>query len=129
VQQNQVTKMNYELVLKIIYSFYEVAKKDYLIGYQFRSIQNFDEHIPRIADFWNLQVNGEVENRTNLPFNLINTHKPLKLKKAEIGRWMVIFENNLKTYVQSNQIGQADADTFMRKVHHMRDKLQGILFA
>ena len=120
--------MNYDLLLKIIYSFYEVAKRDYLIGYQFRSIEDFDEHIPRIADFWNLQMNGEVQEKGNLPFNLINTHKPLNLKKAEIGRWIVIFENNLNTYIKKGEITQVQADLFLKKVHHMRDKLQGILF-
>jgi truncated hemoglobin YjbI len=120
--------MNYQLILKVIYSFYEVAKRDFLIGYHFRVIQDFDEHIPRIADFWNLQLSGQLEKRENLPFNLINTHKPLKVKKAEIGRWLVLFEKNLDGYVSKQELSSEDKELWMQKVHHLREKLEGVLF-
>lgn len=120
--------MNYETILKVIYSFYEVAKRDYLIGYHFRVIQDFDEHIPRIADFWNLQLTGQLEKRENLPFDLINIHKPLKVKKAEIGRWIILFEKNLAIYVSNQELTKEETELWMKKVHHLRDKLEGLLF-
>ena len=56
-------QLDYDTLLEIIYGFYELAKRDVMIGYHFRVIEDFDEHIPRIADFWNLQLNGEAQNK------------------------------------------------------------------
>ena len=72
--------MDDKLILEIIQEFYRVAKKDILIGYHFRVIEDFDEHIPKIADFWNLQLNGNMIDRGHLPFDLIGKHKVLNIK-------------------------------------------------
>ena len=90
--------MQTELILDIIQSFYDTVKKDVMIGYHFRFIEDFESHIPRIADFWNLQLNGEVKDRTNLPFKLIEIHKDKGIKSAEMGRWIHLFEKNLENF-------------------------------
>ena len=60
-----------DIIDSVIQSFYDKAKKDILIGYQFRVIDNFDTHIPKIVSFWQLQLNKEITNRDHLPFNLL----------------------------------------------------------
>lgn len=119
--------MEYRIILEIIQSFYDVAKRDVMIGYHFRVIENFEEHIPRIADFWNLQLNGNVINRSNLPFALIEVHKGLGIKKGEIGRWVVLFKQNLDLAVAKNKIDSQTSELFMQKVNHFRSKLETIL--
>lgn len=118
----------YPTLLKIIEGFYEYAKADVMIGYHFRFIEDFDTHIPKIADFWNLQVNGVMENRSHLPFHLIEKHKALGIKSAEVGRWMVLFEKNLNEQVSQNIVSKEQAEELMTKVNHFKDKLMEFFF-
>lgn len=87
--------ITYPEILQVIESFYDIAKKDVMIGYHFRFIEDFDTHIPRIADFWNLQLTGNMQDRSHLPFELFAKHAPLKINRGEIGRWVKLFKDNL----------------------------------
>lgn len=112
--------MNFELILKVIESFYATAKKDFMIGYHFRFIEDFDSHIPRIAEFWNLQLNNQMNDRSQLPFKLIEVHKPLGIKKGEIGRWMVLFEENLNKFPE---LDENQKQEWMLKARHFEKKI------
>ena len=116
-------QINYPLILDIIYSFYDVAKKDILIGYHFRFITDFDEHIPRIADFWNLQINGQLENRQNLPFNLLAPHKAMRINKGEVFRWEKLFNEILENYLSEDKIDHIQKDYWMGKVEIFKLKI------
>ena len=76
-------------------SFYAKAKDDILIGYHFRVIENFDDHIPRIVAFWESQLLGRTETPINPPFDIFNVHIPLKIKRGELGRWLMLFRLTL----------------------------------
>ena len=112
--------LQFNQILKIISSFYELATHDVMIGYHFRMIENFDTHLPRIAGFWQLQLTGTIENKGELPFDLINVHRPLKIKVGEIHRWVLLFEKNLKTYDLDKEVHTL----WMKKVYLFRDKLK-----
>lgn len=116
--------MDYPLILKIIDSFYETAKKDIMIGYHFRVIADFDEHIPRIADFWNLQLNGQMQNRSHLPFDLFKKHQPLKINRGEIGRWVKLFSDNLEQF----NLSAEDRALWDEKVSFFAKKLEQHFF-
>lgn len=116
--------MKEELILKIVHSFYEVAKKDFMIGYHFRFIANFEEHIPRIAQFWNLQINQQISDRSLLPFDLLGVHKGLGIKRGEIGRWIVLFEQNLEKFPE---LSIDEKKRWMDKVRHFSEKLTNFL--
>ncbi len=103
-------KVKVDRIDDIVKSFYVKATSDFLIGYQFRKIQTiegvdptkppieaFSSHLPRIASFWRMQLLGE-KNSTSRPFNLINVHKPLSMKKGELGRWVILFKETLNDY-------------------------------
>ena len=120
--------MQSDLILKIIQSFYDTVKKDVMIGYHFRFIEDFESHIPRIADFWNLQLNGEVQNKANLPFKLIEIHKDRGIKKAEMGRWIYLFEQNLESFVKVGELGPKQQEVFLSKINHFREKIENILY-
>ncbi len=82
-------------ILSIITSFYDKAKSDILIGYHFRFIKDFDEHIPRIAIFWEQQLLTTTHQKVVPPFDMIKAHMPLGIKRGEIGRWLVLFRKTL----------------------------------
>ncbi len=84
-----------EWILSVVDSFYEKAKSDVLIGYHFRNIKDFEEHIPRIASFWDLQLLGNTERTVTHPFDLPKLHLALFIKKGEVGRWLVLFRKTL----------------------------------
>jgi hemoglobin len=111
--------INKEIIDRIIFSFYQKAKSDVLIGYHFRIISDFDSHIPRISDFWNLQLNGKIEDRSRLPYNLIEVHRPLKIKMGEVNRWTFLFEQTLKEF--SQEISQKQSEEFMQKITHFKE--------
>lgn len=79
----------------VVKSFYDKAKNDVLIGYHFRIIKDFDTHIPRIATFWEIQLFGSTSTELAEPFDVLNKHIPLSIKRGELGRWMVLFKKTL----------------------------------
>lgn len=82
-------------ILQVVQSFYDKARTDILIGYHFRIIKDFDTHIPRIASFWDIQLLGSTERELSEPFDVVNLHLPLGIKKGELGRWLVLFRKTL----------------------------------
>ncbi len=115
--------LTHDQINRIIYSFYQVATHDILIGYHFRVIKDFDTHIPRIADFWQLQLTGKIDNPKSLPFDLINVHIPLKVKMGEINRWKVLFQQTLDSFVMDRSITQEQADFWITRVDIFKDRM------
>ena len=91
-----------EWIYSVVDAFYQKAKIDILIGYHFRIIKDFDEHIPRIASFWDLQLLGKSERPLSEPFDVINKHIPLGIKRGELGRWLVLFKQTLDTETEKH---------------------------
>ena len=82
-------------IFQVVDAFYEKAKTDVLIGYHFRIISDFDEHIPRIAAFWEIQLLGSTQRALSEPFDVMKVHIPLGIKRGELGRWLVLFRKTL----------------------------------
>ena len=82
-------------ILQVVDSFYAKAKTDVLIGYHFRVITDFDEHIPRIATFWDLQLLGKTNRTISEPFDVLNIHIRMGIHKGELGRWLLLFRKTL----------------------------------
>jgi truncated hemoglobin YjbI len=117
---------SYDTILNIVKSFYATATSDFLIGYHFRVIADFEEHFPRIADFWQLQLTGEMDHPKSLPFNLIKTHTPLKFKRGEVDRWVKLFEENLDNYVNSHELSSENKKLWMEKVQFFKERMYAI---
>lgn len=118
------TVINYPVILEVVESFYQKATTDFLIGYHFRSIEDFDSHIPRIAAFWELQLTGKTERRHELPFKLLDVHRPLGIKTGELGRWVVLFTETLDTFVKKQAITESEARLWIEKVHFFEQTLR-----
>jgi hemoglobin len=85
-----------EWVFHIVDSFYAKAKDDVLIGYHFRVVKNFEEHIPRISAFWEMQLFHKTDRAYGAPFDVFQIHLPMKIKRGELGRWLVLFKKTLE---------------------------------
>ena len=100
------TKERYSIIEKVIKSFYSKATKDIIIGYHFRHIDNFETHLPRIIRFWAVQL-IEMDTHTKkeifeagVPSDIIKKHVYLKVKKGEVGRWILLFQNSIEEFFE-----------------------------
>jgi len=87
-----------ELIYAIVKSFYERATKDILIGYhfdKFNSPEVLSAHLERITSFWEMQLTGSTSRPIETPFQLLFTHLQLKIKRGELGRWVMLFHQTL----------------------------------
>lgn len=114
-----------KLILKVVEDFYAKATQDFLIGYHFRNIEDFDSHIPRIAVFWEVQLNGKTEKKEELPFNLISAHAPLGIKRGELGRWKLLFHETLEE--NRDNLSDEEIESWEQKVEFFREKLEAKL--
>ncbi len=112
--------MDLVLISKVVHSFYDKAKRDILIGYHFRVIENFDEHIPKIVSFWELQINKEITNKDHLPFNILKKHAPLLINKGEIFRWELLFKQTLEEF---EELTDKDIEVWMSLVDFFKQRL------
>ena len=92
---------SFDYIQKVVNEFYELAKNDIIIGYHFRHIDDFSTHLPKIYKFWALQLleltsteKASFE-KNNSSGHIIEKHIYLKIKKGEIGRWILLFQKTL----------------------------------
>lgn len=116
MQELKDQKLKYSTILNIVKAFYHKATNDILIGYHFRFIEDFDSHFPRIADFWQLQLTGEMDHPESKPFDIINVHLPLKIKKGEIDRWVLLFSQTLDEFIHTKKINLELKKQWMQKI-------------
>lgn len=105
-----------EWIFKVVSSFYDKAKTDVLIGYHFRNIQDFDEHIPRIAAFWDLQLLRSTAWNYGAPFDVMKAHVPLGIKRGELGRWLLLFRRTLEEEIKDHSEMQELKDEWEKKL-------------
>ncbi len=85
--------IKYKLIENIVFNFYLKATKDGIIGHFFTQIDNFDEHIPRIARFWYYHLNGKKMKKER--FEFLPVHNKLDIRKPHLGRWVILFVEGL----------------------------------
>lgn len=103
----------YKIIEKIIFNFYRTAIEDILIGYHFRKIKNFEEHIPHIAAFWTARLFPDEKQEIARSYNFIKAHAPLGIKRGEIDRWLVLFAESL----ENEEIDQELKDRWINETH------------
>lgn len=115
-----------DFVLQTIEKFYAKATTDFLIGYHFRHITDFNTHIPRIAAFWDIQLFGSTQRHLDSPFDVINKHIPLMIKPGEVGRWIVLFTETLKEQERSSPEKMVLIERWYPKLEFFRAKFLSI---
>lgn len=119
-------------IQKIVEDFYTKAVSDPIIGFHFRKIQEFEgdnplkppmeafsHHIPRIVNFWRMQLLGEMGLEQE-PFNLLKAHDYLGVKKAQVNRWLMIFNETL----DESSGDEAFILDWKKKAAHLASKLR-----
>ena len=101
-------------IREVVVDFYRKAVDDIIIGYHFHHIEDFSTHIPRIVSFWERQLLGTSAPHT--PFHFIAAHLPLKIKKGEVGRWMLLFEKTL----EAHPLREVSKEKWRQKLQHFR---------
>lgn len=93
----------------LVRKFYLLAINDVFIGYHFRKIikdfddrQNinsnlghFEDHIPKVVDFWASQMIPAYKPRLQRP-HVFKVHEYLNIHFGEIGRWATLFKQTLE---------------------------------
>ncbi len=104
-----------QTIEKIVKDFYSLATTDVMIGYHFRKIKErdgehplkppldaFSSHIPRIVNFWEVQLLGQTIQGE--AFDLLGIHRKLGILPGELGRWIKLFEDVLNQYDQEDEL-------------------------
>ena len=116
------------LIQTVVENFYQLAVKDFMIGYHFRKIQElpseevlypeldaFSQHIPRIIKFWEIQLLGANQDQER-PYNLISTHGYLKIRKGELKRFSLLFIETINKEKLNNPENSDILDTWIKKI-------------
>ena len=124
----------------MVLAFYKKATTDFLIGYHFRKIvereiEHFEEgqksvlsppieafksHLPRINNFWKMQLLDTPLPKEEKSFDLIKVHKELFIKKGELGRWVILFEETLHNTIDSHH--KELKEKWLKKIHHFKER-------
>ena len=121
----------FNFIKQVTNSFYEVAKKDIIIGYHFRHIENFDNHLPKIYQFWVQQLltlsKKERDKLITKKYvtNIFKKHSYLKIKKGEVGRWVLLFQQSIENNYQLNSNNselESLKDLWIKKTEYFHKK-------
>ena len=96
-----------DTIYAVVEAFYEKATKDILIGYHFDKFSAPKElvpHLERITSFWEMQLTGSTSVPLVAPFHLLFTHLQLKIKRGELGRWVILFHQTLDSFELDSEL-------------------------
>jgi hypothetical protein len=94
-----------KIVDGVVLRFYQRCLQDFLIGYYFQGKSDFfTKNIPRLQSFWfrdlakSLGLNYAKQEFAIENLQLLRPHLPLNLKRGEIGRWSLLFQETLTDF-------------------------------
>ncbi|MBR0714976.1 group III truncated hemoglobin [Bradyrhizobium liaoningense] len=76
------------MIRELVTKFYGRVREDHLLGPVFAVVQNWDEHLAKLRDFWSSVVlmSGRYHGQP------MRAHLPLKLAGDHFDRWLDLFE-------------------------------------
>ena len=86
------TGITEEMISELVTRFYGRAREDALLGPVFAAVQNWDEHLVRIKDFWSSVVLMSGRYRGSP----MRAHVPLSLSADHFDRWLDLFEQTAR---------------------------------
>lgn len=127
---------NKDYIKTIVEEFYQKAINDFMIGYHFRKIQSspgdhplqatlgqFAHHLPRIIQFWEIQLLGKTDSQESMNFDLIKVHQALSVRRGEVNRWIMLFQETL-----NENENHALKDKWNQRVTHFQETFLKKLF-
>jgi len=108
----------------LVNEFYSKVRKDTLIGPIFEDIAkvNWDEHLPKLTNFWSDLLLGE-ETYRGRPFP---PHIPLNLQVSHFERWLTLFLQTVDENFAGMKAEEAKqralgiARNFMTNINHLQ---------
>jgi len=107
----------------LVDSFYEKATKDALIGHFFTQIENFEEHLPVMYQFWS-KIVFQAEGYTGNPIpKHLEIHQNSPINAQDFERWLNLFTettDELFEGIQAEMIKQRAASiavVIQTKIH------------
>jgi hemoglobin len=105
-----------EAVLEhLVRNFYTTARQDAVIGHLFDHVQDWEQHITKIATFWSSVglLTGRYHGQP------LAAHFPLPLEPLHFARWLMLFEQTARQVCSP-----AGADYLMEKAHRIARSLE-----
>jgi hemoglobin len=100
----------------LVTKFYNQALYDPILKGHFDLIENLEEHLPVIVDFWDGILLGASTYKGNPMLKHIQLHSKIKITKAHMDQWLMLWKNNIQilfsgpisvtAYERAYQIGQ-----------------------
>ncbi len=119
----------------MVFEFYSKATIDILIGHHFRKIQThqgshplkppmeaFQDHLPRIELFWEVQLLEDQAPKVEKPFDLLNIHRQMKLNPGELDRWVMLFIQTLEA--QANEENENFINQWKEKIELFKGRFK-----
>ncbi|WP_018948157.1 group III truncated hemoglobin [Thioalkalivibrio sp. ALMg11] len=91
-------KIGAERIRAVIDDFYRRLSADPEIGHHFERIQDFPDHVKRIADFWYMNLGGRLEQPPTI--DMVGKHAPLNLTEADLAVWMRHFKATTEDHLE-----------------------------
>lgn len=109
------TGLNEVVLERLVRSFYARARRDAVIGHLFEGVQDWDEHITRITNFWSsvALLTGRYHGQP------LAAHSPLPLAPPHFARWLALFEQTA-----SELCTQEGADYLMEKAQRIARSIE-----
>lgn len=84
----------------LLHSFYNVVRKNEIIGYIFDEIikVNWEQHLPLITNFWETLLFGKDTFKGNPMLTHIQISKKVPLTKLHFDTWLQIWNNTINEY-------------------------------
>lgn len=88
-------------IQRVVHRFYAKLIQHPRLGHFFQSIEDFDSHESRIADFWWLALGGQLDQPPKI--DMIGKHFPLGIKDEDLEAWLVILGQTLGEELDEQQ--------------------------
>jgi hemoglobin len=93
-------------ILKLIHSFYADVRQHAVLGPIFNArIQDWDEHLAKLTEFWALQSGGESKYRGGFA----GAHMGLGLQPEHFQHWLALWEFNNARHLPPREAGEMNA--------------------
>lgn len=91
----------YKEIEVVISTFYDKLINHPELGHFFEQLDNFDQHLRRITDFWWMAMGGSLEQPPKI--DMIGKHFPLGIRQADLQTWLALFSETLEQTLADNK--------------------------
>jgi len=85
-------------------------------------MEAFQDHLPRIEQFWEVQLLEDQIQKIEKPFDLLNIHREMKLNPGELDRWIILFHQILDE--NSNEETTEFVDKWKEKIELFKERFK-----